>query len=142
MNAPANTDDELCSLVSSGHMMDFIVVALTKRVLQTPNIKPGDKLYLLEKLNGMTDIYFRAEMLAMIEPAGDIECQIISEANSLDPPDDTTHGMASYRVLTSPNVFQHFLTLNPSILAAIKWREAWRGEGVPGHQDINAHTGR
>jgi hypothetical protein len=128
MSAPANTNDELCSLVSTGHKMDFIAVALTKRVLQTPNIKPGEKLYLLEKMNGMTDIYFRAEMLAMIEPAGDIECQIISEANSLDPRGDTTHGMASYRVLTSPNVFQHFLTLNPSILAAIKWRQEWRGE--------------
>jgi hypothetical protein len=127
MSAPANTNEE-CSLVSTGHKMDFIAVALTKRVLQMPNIKPNDKLYLLEKLNGMTDIYFRAEMLAMIEPAGDIECQIICEANSLDPPGDTTHGMASYRVLTSPNVFQHFLTLNPSILAAIKLRKTWRGE--------------
>jgi hypothetical protein len=36
------------------------------------------------------------------------------------------HGAASFNVLTNPKVFGHFCTLNPSILAAIKYRETER----------------
>ncbi|MGH6673320.1 MAG: hypothetical protein ACRECV_15280, partial [Xanthobacteraceae bacterium] len=49
--------------------------------------------------------------------------RIFQEARSLDPPDEKS-GRASFDVLTSPRVFWHLVTLNPSILAAIKLRRA------------------
>ena len=58
------TDDELCVQVSDGHKWSFIVAALTKRTLQIPGIKPADRLRLLERLNGLTDDWFTADMLA------------------------------------------------------------------------------
>jgi len=65
----------------------------------------------------------------MIEPMCDKAYAIFAEAKSLDPPGDKT-AKASFAVLTNPRVFQHFLTLNPSILKAIRWRKANRGGAI------------
>jgi len=123
MSTAANrtSDDELCLHVSDGHKCSFIVAALTKRTLQIPGIKPADRLTLLEKLNGMTDDWFTADMLAGIEPMDDTGLAIYEEVRTLDSPDDKTHA-ASFNVLATPKVFAHFVKLNPSILAAIKHR--------------------
>jgi hypothetical protein len=64
----------------------------------------------------------KPEMVAMIEPLNDKGYTIYAEAKSLDPPGDKSAD-ASFRVMTSEKVFGHFLTLNPSILKAIEWRE-------------------
>jgi hypothetical protein len=88
-------------------------------------------LRFLEALNGMTDLNFTAPMLQMIEPMRDTGFQIWKEAKTLDRDGDKSC-MASFRVLTGWRVFQHFLRLNPSILAAIKLREAG-GKNAAGH---------
>jgi hypothetical protein len=98
------------------------MVALTKRALLTKDIKPAEQLLLLEKMNSLTDQYFTPEMLATIEPMGDIGYEIFKVARSLDLPGDKS-ARPSFDVLTSPRVFRHFVTLNPSILAAIKLRD-------------------
>ena len=123
--ATEKSDEELILHVPCGYKLTFLIVALTKRTLIS-DLKPADQLYLLEKLNRLTDRYFSAAMLAMIKPMSDLEFQIYREATSLDPPKDTMHGAASFNVLTNPKVFGHFCTLNPSILAAIKYRETER----------------
>jgi hypothetical protein len=117
--ASLSPDESLIVNTPQGYLLMFIVVALTKRGLRANNIKPAEQLFLLEKMNGLTDQYFTPEMLATIEPMGDTEYEIFREARSLDPPDDKT-AAASFKVLTSPRVFSHLARLSPSIFAAIK----------------------
>jgi hypothetical protein len=104
--------------------MFFIVAALTKRALQDDKMKAGDRLHLLEKLNGLTDQNFTADQLALIDPMSDLEYQIFCEAKSLDikavdlsPAQQT---QASYDILTG-YVFEHFVVLNPGMAKAIRW---------------------
>ena len=124
------TADDLCLNVADGHKLNFIIAALTKRTLQIPGIKPADRLTLLEKLNGMTDDWFTADMLAGIEPMDDTGLAIYEQARTLDPADDKTHA-ASFKVLATPLVFQHFVKLNPSIASAIEQRAAGRRDTPP-----------
>ena len=129
MNAAAQTtDDELCLHVADGHKWALIVAALTKRTLQIPGIKAADRLHLLEKLNGLTDGYFTADLLATIEPMCDTGYAIFKEARTLDPPQDESRCAASLHVLATASVFQHLVRLNPSIMAAIKHRAPTRHE--------------
>jgi hypothetical protein len=116
--------DKLCLHIPLGNKMSLIGIALAKRALLTPGIKPADKLELLERMNGMTDGYLCPAMLAMIEPMCDTGFAIFKEAASLDPPKDATHGAASFDLLTGQKVFGNFCALNPSILTAIKHHAA------------------
>ena len=68
---------------------EFYCRRLDQRALQSRGIKTGDQLFLLEKLNGLTDIYLSPEMLAMIEPMSDLEYQIFAAAKSLDVESDS-----------------------------------------------------
>lgn len=111
--------------VPPGHQLNMIVTSLFKRWL-LGKMDADLRLRLLEGLDRMTDIYFRPEMVAMIEPMCDTAYAIWEEAKTLDRKGDLAC-MASFRVLTSPRVFNHFIALNPSIFAAIEWREAYRG---------------
>ena len=126
MTAAQASADDLCLHLADGHKLSFIIAALAKRTLGIPGIKPVDRLALLEKLNGMTDDWFSADLLAGIEPMCDAGYAIFKEAKSLDPPQDDTHCDASFNVLATPSVFRHFAQLNSSILAAIKHRAAER----------------
>jgi hypothetical protein len=131
MNAAAQTsDDVLCLHLAVGHKWALVVASLTKRTLQIPDIKAADRLALLEKLNGLTDDWFTAAMLAGIEPMDDTGRAIYEQARTLDPADDKTHA-ASFKVLATLSVFRHFVQLNPSILAAIK-------HNADGRQDRHA----
>jgi hypothetical protein len=116
-------DELLTVYVPPGHMLTLIGTALMKRAVQSPGIKPGEKLRLLEMVNGWTDLWFTPEMLALVDPMSDTEFQIYREAKSLDPEDDK-RCQASFDVLSSPRVFWHFFTLNRGIANAIKWRES------------------
>jgi hypothetical protein len=134
MTAARTTDDELCLHVADGHKWSFIIAALTKRTLQIPGIKPADRLDLLERLNGITDRYFSADVLASISPMCDTGAAIFREARTLDPPQDDTHCAASFNLLATPSVFRHFVQLNPSILAAIKHNAHGRQDRHAGQQ--------
>ena len=131
MTAAQTSADDLCLHLADGHKLSFIIAALTKRTLGIPGIKAADRLALLEKLNGMTDDWFSADLLAGIEPMCDTAYAIFKEARTLDPPQDDTHCDASFNVLATPSVFRHFAQLNPSILAAMKYRAAGRQDGHP-----------
>ena len=124
--ASLSADETLIVHVPVGHQWNMIAASLVKRWLQG-KMDAGLRLRLLESLTGMTDIYLRPEMLAMIEPMCNTAYQIWSEAKTLDREGDKAC-MASFRVLTSPRVYDHLTTLNPSILAAIRWRDAYRGD--------------
>jgi hypothetical protein len=99
----------------------LILIALTKRALLTPDIKPSDQILLLEKMGELTDVRFTQAVIAAVAPASDTECEIVKEARSLDAPGNKD--MASYKVLSSPRVFSGLAALNPSLLAAIRLME-------------------
>ena len=122
--APA-IDDNLLANVADGHKLDFVVATLTKRTLQMSGLKAADRLVLLEKLNGMTDDWFSADILAGLSPMCSTAYEIYEQARTLDLRDDKSH-RASFGVLATPSVFRHFVQLNPSIMAAIKQRAAGR----------------
>jgi len=88
---------------------------------------------LISPLVGMStptsSFFLSPEMLAIIEPAGDTEMEMMNEARSLDREDDRL-GQASFDVLTSWRVFGHFRRLNPSFLAAIKLRQQMTATGT------------
>jgi hypothetical protein len=118
--ASLSPDESFVVHTTAGYLMSYLMAAATKRWLSSESLKPADRLFMLEKMHAMTDTYFTLEMLTTIQPMGDVEYQIMNEAWSLDPPDEKARGNASFEVLTSPRVFWHFVTLNPSLLAAIK----------------------
>jgi hypothetical protein len=108
--------------IPQGYWPIFIMVALAKRGLLDPKIKPGEQLHMLELMDELVDPpFFTSEMLAMIAPASDAECEIVELAHSLDPPDDK-RGLYSYKIFTNGRVWEFFCTLNPSILAAMRQR--------------------
>ena len=119
----------MIEMVPAGYKWIFILIALAKLALLTRGIAPAEKLRFLEFLDTAPDSYMTREMVAMIDPLDDAGYAIYAEAKTLDPPGDKL-GEASFRVLTSERVFGHFLTLNPSILKAIEWREANRGRAA------------
>jgi hypothetical protein len=125
--ASLSPDEQYRAWAPAGHQWNMITASLFKRWL-LGKMDAGLRLRLLEGLNGMTDIYLRPEMLVMIEPICDTGYKIWEEAKTLDREGDK--GCASYKVLTSPRVFDHLTTLNPSILAALRWRAMYRGDAT------------
>jgi hypothetical protein len=67
-------------------------------------------------LDSMIDTYITPEMLAIVRPMSDAEFAFIQEADKLAAKD-------KFNLLTSDKVFSWFLQLNPSLGAAIKFRE-------------------
>ena len=113
------------AIIPPGYMPMFILAALTKRVLQTEGIKGGQQLELLEKLNGLTDTRFTAEMLAMIYPSSDVEVEMIAAAREADPP-KAKRCERSFDIFMNERVFGLFVSANPGIRQAL---------GIFGHQD-------
>jgi hypothetical protein len=81
-------------------------------------MKAGQRLQFLEWINGQTCTSVTPEMLEMVEPMSETEMKMMHEARSLNRKDDPG-GSTSFDVLTSKEVFEDFLALNPSLLAAI-----------------------
>jgi hypothetical protein len=124
-----SADESRVVMVPVGYKHTLLIIAYIKRALVTCEMRAGERLRFLEKLNGLTDIFITPEMLAIIEPMSDAEMAIMHEARSLDREDDKL-GSASFKVLTSWKVFNHLLRLNPSLLSAILLREKRDNSGV------------
>ncbi|HUI12560.1 MAG TPA: hypothetical protein VL048_03710 [Xanthobacteraceae bacterium] len=116
------TDAELVLQVPSGHKFTMLFIAYVKYVIANFRMKAGEHLQLLEWLNGTVDIFITSDVLAMIEPMDTTQAEMLMEARSLDDPKDKLAN-ASFDVLTSERVFWHFVTLNQSLLDAIRFRE-------------------
>jgi hypothetical protein len=95
----------------------LILVALTKSALQSPGIKAGMKLKMLEHLNGLICATFPEPLHQSIAPANDTEWKILMEASKLDAPKDKMR-TASFQLLAGDVTFGHFMKLNASIAAA------------------------
>jgi hypothetical protein len=102
----------------SGYRYSLLFVAYCKHALVNHEMRAGHRLQFLEWINKQVDIVITADMLAAVEPMSVTEVKMMDEALSLDREGDPA-GMASFRVLTSPDVFADFLRLNPSLLKTI-----------------------
>jgi hypothetical protein len=116
-------DERLIVYLPVGYRSELIEASLIKRMLIRTETTAGDRLRLLETLGHMIRDQFPAAAMAAIEPADDVTAEIVREARSLDAED--SHGMASYRMLTSWMVFDHLARLNPSLLDAIRLMSSW-----------------
>ena len=76
------------------------------------------RLEALEALHRQITPWVTTEVLAAIRPADDVTLRIIAEAESLDTEGDD--GLRSYKVLTSWEVFNDLVRLNPSLLDAMR----------------------
>lgn len=115
----------MSGILPDGYRFTMIAVAMLKRAVLDEQTPPADRVRFLEGMSRWIDVHFTEEMLRMIEPAGDTECQIVHEVMSLDRGREISDRIVSgtLNILTSERVFSHICTLNPSIPAAIKLRD-------------------
>jgi hypothetical protein len=118
--ATLSDEEKMVAYVPCGYQHLLLIIAYVKRTLVLCEMKAGERLHMLEWLNKQTDNYILPEMLAVIEPMSDAEMAMMHEARSLDQEGSDSK---SFEILTSQKVFNSFLALNPSILAAIRLRE-------------------
>jgi hypothetical protein len=101
-----------------GYRYALLMATIFKRVLASDPMTVGERLGMLEALNGMVDAWFTAAGLAVLAPADDATMAIVREAWKLD---GNNPGLSpSFDVLTGSEVFDSLVRANPSILAAIK----------------------
>jgi len=118
MSAPGLTATEMVEMFPPGYRHVLLMVAYAKRGLAAASIGDHARLDILEKLHELTDQFFRERVLAVIEPMGETEAEMMAQAFSLDPAGDKSR-RASFDLLTG-EAFDHFVRLNPSLLRAIR----------------------
>jgi hypothetical protein len=121
------TSEQMFNVVAScpnGYKHILIMVAVTKKALVECQMTAAQRLDLLQKMNALTDAYITPAAVATVEPACDTFMAILDEARKLDDPSDPG-GMASFKMLTSRDVFAHLRRLNPSLDAAIAFCRQW-----------------
>jgi hypothetical protein len=101
-----------------GYRYTLVIVAYTKRALVSYEIPVGERLQILEAINGFVDKTFTEAALAVIEPACDTAMEMISECMKVD--EGNPRCGKAFDLMASSPVFGHLLKLNPSMLAAIK----------------------
>lgn len=104
--------------VPVGYLYTLVIVAYTKRALVSSKTPVGERLRMLEAINGFVDGYFTEAALAAIEPARETEAEMIAECLNVD--EGEPRRGKGLDLLASWEVFGHLLALNPSLLAAIK----------------------
>jgi hypothetical protein len=111
------------AIVTSGHRMDLIAIAVAKWALQ--HEMPSDlKLRYLEFLEKRVDSYIRPEMVVMISPFCEKGMQIVKASGVFDRQKaDLVPNFTAWKILESQHVFGLLLKLYPSILEAICWHE-------------------
>lgn len=119
------TDEEAVDHTPLGYRWLILYATIFKRALANDPMTIGDRLDLLEALNGMVDGWFTADALAVLVPADDATMAIVKEAWKLDG--DTPALSPSFAVLIGSEVFDSLVRANPTIVAAIKLCTRGRG---------------
>jgi hypothetical protein len=109
-----NADEEAIVYTPVGYRSTMAVVAWIKHGLMTEEMSANARLELLEGLAGLVDGAFSPAALAAIQPAGDVDAQMIRETFAVDDIGKT------FDLLGSVEVFSHLAQLNPSLLEAIR----------------------
>jgi hypothetical protein len=124
---PTAADWELLRLVPRGRLWELILVAMLKRALQCSGMRAAERIELLEALGNLADRddrgggygFITPQAIAAIEPADSAFVAVVDAARRTDDPHDPG-GQASFRLLTSPEVLRVLVSLNPSLIAAVK----------------------
>jgi hypothetical protein len=111
-------DESLVVLMPVGHRVTFLLIALAKRALVQGGMTVGDQLQMLERLMALTDTFITPAVLAAVQPCCETADKMIGEALALDG--ENGRLTKSWNMLSSWEVFWHFLRLNPSLLEAIR----------------------
>jgi hypothetical protein len=111
-------EKDAIDLFPRGHKHTLLFIAYAKHALVNLKMRAGERLQFLEWIDSCVCLTVTREMVEIIQPASVTEMRMIAEAQSLSR-DDDRGGFASYKVLTSEEVFAEFLALNPSLLRAI-----------------------
>jgi hypothetical protein len=113
-------DESAIAHTPTGHRYTMIIAAYVKRLLVTPAARftANDQLKMLEGLASLIGTYFTADALAAIDPACDVFMSMVDEAKRANK--DPKRCNESFEILTSWEVFNHLVRLNPSLLEAIK----------------------
>jgi hypothetical protein len=109
---------EADDIAPAGYRYALLMATIFKRVLANDPMTTGERLQMLEALNGMTDARFTTEALAILAPADDATMAIVREAWKLDG--DNAALSPSFAVLTGSEVFDSLVRANPSIAVAIR----------------------
>jgi hypothetical protein len=115
----AERDALLVNHTPVGYRYTMVLVAWTKAMLVScKNMPVGDRLRMLEAINGFVDDNFTEAALAAIEPACPTAVEMIQECLKVD--EGNPRSGKAFDLMASSEVFGHLLKLNPSMLAAIK----------------------
>jgi hypothetical protein len=119
LNTVSPADEQLIAHTPRGHKHLLLCVALWKYAVQRLATTPAERLELLGFLDTAADpLVITGEVVAAVEPASDALVAIIHAARALDPHDDPA-GLASFKMLTSGEVFSTILRVQPTLLAAL-----------------------
>jgi hypothetical protein len=121
-----SADDTAILWTAPGRRHDLVLASYFKRVVVGEGLTADARLFFLEGLSRM----LTPAALARIVPADDVSMQIIEEAMGLDRGSDGFE--RSFGVLTGDEVFRTLLTLNPSLMGAVR---ALHGAGVMGRPE-------
>lgn len=114
-------EKEAVDMFPDGYRLSLLFIAYVKNVLTTQKMTASYRLQFLEWIDRQVDRVITPEMLEIVSPMSAVEMAMVDEARSLDKKDgpEFTRCNASFKVLTGREVFEDFLALNPSLLAAI-----------------------
>lgn len=131
LDSLSDTDLVICH-VPVGYLYTTLVISLLKRTLLVCPMDTGERLEILEQLNGLATGPISPIALSLIAPMCDTAYRMVEAACQLDPPDEypypehdpdalnrTCPGRKSFAMLTSWEVFGHLRRLNPSIDEAL-----------------------
>jgi hypothetical protein len=95
MSAPGLTATEMVEMFPPGYRHVLLMVAYAKRGLAAASIGDHARLDILEKLHELTDQFFRERVLAVIEPMGETEAEMMAQAFRLILPGTSLAGRVS-----------------------------------------------
>lgn len=111
-------DEAAVATFPVGHRVTLLLIAHTKLALIQGGMTVGDQLQMLEKLTALTDKVITPAVMAAVQPACATADRMIGEALALDGENERL--TKSWDMLSSWEVYWHFLRLNPSLLDAIR----------------------
>jgi hypothetical protein len=112
--------------ITPGHAFFCVAIAAAKRCLADVPMLAGERLRVLERINGCVDCHFTHAMISLIEPASDAELAMIDAARSLDPKERKSDDPLPPSVHLLAESVEHFAKLNIGIRSILALCNAGR----------------
>jgi hypothetical protein len=105
-------DEALIVYTPRGYRSRLVVISLIKRILVTQAMTAAQRLEFLEGLDELIDDKLSAQAVAAVHPACETATKMLDEMQGLESNE-------KFSILESFAIFEHFVRLNPSLLAAM-----------------------